>query len=87
VEDPLGVAVERLAQKFDNKGDLRFKLRVAKLCYYGFHDAGKSRKLLLPAWRFTFEKDGRLYNQYVNAHNNKPISFEQDIVNARRKQR
>jgi hypothetical protein len=45
------------------------------------------RKVFLPAWRFTFEKDGRLYNQYVNAHNNKPIDSEPDIANAMRKQK
>jgi len=84
VEDSLAVAVESLAQKFRNRGNLRFKLHGASLCYYGFHDAGKSKKLLLPAWRFTFEKAGRLYNRYVNAHNNKAVNAGTDIANASR---
>lgn len=83
VEDSLGVALETLAQKFPSEKELRFTLRGANLCYYGYHDAGKSKKILLPVWRFTFEKDGRLYNQYVHAHNNKAINAEKDIPNAR----
>ena len=77
--------ISNFAQKFRNRDNLRFKLRGACLCYYGFHDAGKSKKLLLPAWRFTFEEAGRLYNLYVNAHNNKAINAETDIANARRR--
>ena len=80
------MTVQSIVQKFPSEKVLRFTLRGANLCYYGFHDAGKHKKLFLPAWHFTFEKDGRLYHQYVNAHTNKPIDFEQDIIDARRKQ-
>lgn len=76
--------ISNFAQKFRNRDNLRFKLHGASLCYYGFHDAGKSKKLLLPARRFTFEKAGRLYNRYVNAHNNKAVNAETDIANAKR---
>ena len=86
VEDSLGVAAKSLAQKFPSEKELRFTLRGATLCYYGFHETGKAKKLFLPAWHFTFEKDGRAYHQYVNAHSNKTIDFELDIANARQKQ-
>lgn len=87
VEDSLPVAAENLAQRFPQEKRLRFKLRRAGLWYYGYHDAGKLRKLFVPAWRFTFEKDGRLYHQYVNAHSNRVLDSETHIANARRKQK
>jgi len=87
VEDSLSVAAENLAQRFPQEKKLTFKLRRAGLWYYGYHDAGKSRKLFVPVWRFGFEKDGRLYHQYVNAHSNKLINSELDIANALRKEK
>jgi hypothetical protein len=86
VEDSLAVAAESLAQRFQSR-NLHFKLRDVRLCYYGFHDAGKPKKLLLPTWHFVFEKDGILYHKYVNAHTNKAFSSEIHIANARQKQR
>jgi len=86
-EESLGVAAGRFAQKFPSEKELRFTLRGAKLCYYGFHDAGKSRKIFVSAWHFTFEKDGKLYQEYINAHTNQAIDFEVDIANAMRKQK
>jgi hypothetical protein len=84
-EDALATAAEKLTGRFAGQGSFRTKLRDAKLCYYGFHDAGKSQKVFLPAWRFAFERDGRIYYQYVNAHSNVAIDSDRDIDNARRK--
>jgi len=87
VEQSLAAAAESLVEKFGNTRNLVFKLRQARLCYYGFHDAGKASKLFLPAWHFRFEKDGRLYHKYVNAHTSEAINFELDIANAHRKEK
>lgn len=43
------------------------------------------RKMGEPAWRFTFEKDRRIYYEYVNAHSNIAIDSDRDIANAKRK--
>jgi hypothetical protein len=86
VAESLAVAAEILTQKFQNR-NLRLKLRRAELCYYGFHDVGRPRKLFVPAWHFTFEKDAGVYSKYVKAHSNKAINSELDIANARRKQK
>ena len=85
LEDSLGKATQKLAQKFNKKENLRFKLKDAQLCYYGFHDAGKKENLFVPAWHFIIEKDDKTYHQFVNAHNNQPINYEEDIKNARHK--
>jgi hypothetical protein len=85
VEDSLSVAADDLAKKFPQRKEKRFKLQQASVCYYGYHDTERLRKLLLPAWHFAFEDSGRLYRQYVNAHSNKAMNFEADYAAARRK--
>jgi hypothetical protein len=60
-------------------------LQKAALCYYGFHKAGKVKKLFVPAWHFIIEKDGKTYHQFVDAHSNQPFNYEEDIKNARYK--
>jgi hypothetical protein len=86
VEQSLAVAVERLAEKFENARDLRFTLARVESCYYGFQDAGKLRKTFVPAWHFTFEKGGKLYHRYINSKSNMVMNSESEIANARRKQ-
>lgn len=58
-----------------------------RLCYYGFHDAGKVKKQFRPAWSLSFKgEDGKEYNVFVDAYDNSPINHKLDIQIARRKQ-
>ena len=80
-------ALDSLARKFQNEKKLLLKLHGARLCYYGFHEAGKSKKFLLPVWHFALEKDGRVYHKYVNAHSNRALNFELNITTALQKRK
>jgi len=78
VEESLLTAVNKLSKKHNGKKK-KFKLSEATLCYYGFHDSGKSNKIFKPVWRFGFENKGKRYYEYVDAHNNKSIASKYDL--------